>query len=86
MLHLANAGLMKFVSLIAEFVASLSAGAQQENVLSVMKRIQRAYWKGKFRVEAFGGLVECAGPIDVWFFKMKPERIGRSASTACAEV
>jgi putative CocE/NonD family hydrolase len=57
MRHTANAGLMRFVSLIAQFVASLSAGAQQENVLSVMKRIQRAYWKGKFRVEAFGGLI-----------------------------
>jgi hypothetical protein len=80
---------MKFVSLIALFVASLfalfvaspSAGAQQEKVLSVLKRIQRTYWKGEFRVEAFGGLVVCAGPIDVWFFKMKPESFLQGVST-----
>jgi hypothetical protein len=80
---------MKFVSLIALFVAllfalfvaSLSAGAQQENVPSVSKRIQRTYWKGEFRGEAFGGLVECAGPIDVWFFKMKPESFSQGVST-----
>jgi hypothetical protein len=76
---------MKFVSLfalfVASFVASLPAGAQQDNMLSVLKRIQRTYWKGEFRVKAFGGLVECAGPIDVWFFKMKPESFSQGVST-----
>jgi hypothetical protein len=80
---------MKFVSLsalfvaslFALFVASLPAGAQQESVLSVIKRIQRTYWKGEFRVEAFGGLVECAGPIDIWFFKMTPESFSQAVSS-----
>jgi hypothetical protein len=76
--------IMSFFSLIAGTCLALtcvSALAAQENFESVLRRIQNTHWKGQFRVNAFGGAIDCRGPLDVASFPMQIENFSNGVPT-----